>query len=281
MKLRFTAGNAKLSSSIYTFSLPAGHTCPFADKCLSKVDKDTGKIKDGPNTEFRCYAASQEITYPNVRNIRWNNLELLKQHSSSLGKLTQFINDSLPETVFIVRIHASGDFYSERYFLAWLNVAVNNPKVIFYGYTKAIPYLIKYKNNIPSNFRFTSSFGGKHDNLIENNNLKYVKVVYSPEEAINEGLELDHDDSHAIKLEKSFALLIHGIQPRALSKANTSWKELRKRGIFGYGQKDKKGNIIKKNTPISISIPEIPMVKVQSIKLTHNKGLSVKLSLIP
>ena len=31
----------------YTFSLPSGYSCPGASECLSKADKDTGKITDG------------------------------------------------------------------------------------------------------------------------------------------------------------------------------------------------------------------------------------------
>src|SRR4051812_39082061 len=59
-KLRFTNGNAKLDQAIFIFSLPAGHFCPFADQCRSRADRVSGQITDGPNTEFRCYAASSE-----------------------------------------------------------------------------------------------------------------------------------------------------------------------------------------------------------------------------
>ena len=42
--LKFSKGNAKLDGKIFSVSLPAGHSCPFANECLSKVDKDNGKI---------------------------------------------------------------------------------------------------------------------------------------------------------------------------------------------------------------------------------------------
>ena len=62
--LRFGHGNAKLDPAVFTFSLPAGHFCPFANECRSKSNRLTGRIKDGPNTEFRCYAASSEAASP-------------------------------------------------------------------------------------------------------------------------------------------------------------------------------------------------------------------------
>ncbi|MBN9520832.1 hypothetical protein J0H58_20315 [bacterium] len=52
--LRFGQGNAKLDAAITTFSLPAGYTCPFARECHSKAHRDTGHIRDGRDTRFRC-----------------------------------------------------------------------------------------------------------------------------------------------------------------------------------------------------------------------------------
>ncbi len=76
--LVFRKGNAKLRG-IHTFSLPAGWSCPFAQECRSKADPETGSITDGPSTEFRCFAASQEAFYPSVRNARWWNFNLLRR----------------------------------------------------------------------------------------------------------------------------------------------------------------------------------------------------------
>jgi hypothetical protein len=232
-KLIFGLGNAKLSKSIATFSLPAGYTCPFAKECLSKANISTGKIVDGEHCKFRCFAASQECSFPSVRKQRWNNFNLLTEANTieSMGKLIQ---RSLPIHVNAVRIHVSGDYYNEHYFLAWLNVALNNPLVTFYGYSKATPYLTKYKKYIPNNFRLTASKGGTHDDLIETHKLKYAEVVFSVKEAEEKGLEIDHDDSHAFGISKSFALLIHGTQA-AGSDAGKALNILRKQGIGGYG----------------------------------------------
>lgn len=236
-KLTFGNGNAKLSTAIATFSLPAGHSCPFAKECLSKATRLTGKIIDGEHCRFRCFAASQEALFSNVRKARWDNLELLKA-SGSVEKMTNLIQSSLPKGYSYVRIHVSGDFWSEKYFLAWLNVALNNPLIVFYGYTKATPFLVKYKKVIPRNFRFTASKGGTCDNLISKHKLRSAEVVFSVNEAEQKELEIDHDDSHAITAEKSFALLLHGTQP-AGSEAGKAWYKIFKT-IGGYGENSKR-----------------------------------------
>jgi len=238
--LNFSNGNAKLSTAIATFSLPAGHSCPFAKECLSKASRLTGKIIDGQHCRFRCFAASQEAIYTNVRRSRWDNFEALKR-VKTVEKMTAIIQDSLPKGYTYVRVHVSGDFFSEKYFLAWLNVAMNNPLVIFYGYTKATPFLVKYKNIIPRNFRFTASQGGTCDNLITKHNLRSAEVVFSVKEADAKGLEIDHDDSLAITAEKSFALLIHGTQP-AGSEAGKAWAKVKK-SIGGYGKGSERYNM--------------------------------------
>lgn len=234
--LRFGLGNAKLSKAIATFSLPAGWSCPFANECSSKANRFTGKIIDGKHCRFRCFAASQECFQPSVRRSRWSNLEMLKQ-AGTVEKMANLIQKSIPYGLTMVRVHVSGDFFSERYFLAWLNVALNNPMVTFYGYTKALPHLVKYRKWIPGNFRFTASKGGTCDNLIGKHRLRHAEVVFSPEEARRKGLEIDHDDSHAFGGDKSFALLLHGTQPEG-SEAGKAWAALQREGMGGYGDSD-------------------------------------------
>lgn len=251
-KLNFGNGNAKLSTAIATFSLPAGHSCPFAKDCLSKASRLTGIITDGKHCRFRCFAASQEALFTNVRASRWNNFEALKK-IGSVEKLTQLIQDSLPKGYTYVRVHVSGDFFSEKYFIAWLNVALNNPLIVFYGYTKATPFLVKYKGIIPRNFRFTASAGGTCDNLISKHGLRSAEVVFSVKEAEEKGLEIDHDDSHAITAENSFALLLHGTQP-AGSDAGKAWQKI-KTTVGGYGEGSKRYNMgDKKKMVVYVSV---------------------------
>jgi hypothetical protein len=230
--LKFQQGNAKLGKNIFTFSLPAGHSCPFANDCLSKADKLTGKLTDGPNTQFRCFAASSEAVYPNVRLARWHNFDLLKKLTTN--EASNLIIESLPKKANIVRVHVSGDFFNESYFLAWLQVAKLKPNVLFYAYTKSLVYWVNYIKEIPDNLVLNASEGGKLDAQILEHRLKFAKVVYSPEEADKLGLLIDHTDEAAYKTKESFALLIHGQQPKG-SKASQSIKDLKARNIkFSY-----------------------------------------------
>lgn len=231
--LKFGKGNSKLRNGEFTFSLPAGHTCPTAKYCLSKALRDTGKIHDGPHTQFRCFAASSEMR-PNVRNAVWHNFDLLKEkHTRTrMANLIELSLSKLPKTAKVVRVHVGGDYFNEAYFLAWRDAAKKFPHIQFYSYTKRIDLLIKH-GQVDQNFRCVASYGGKYDNLIDKNNLISAKVVYSEQEAKDLGLEIDHDDSLAVSCRKSFALLIHGVQPKG-SEASKAVSALRQTGWSGY-----------------------------------------------
>lgn len=230
--LKFGRGNAKLGKNVWTFSLPAGHACPFAHLCLSKADKETGKIKDGPHTEFRCFSASTEAVFPSVRRQRWHNFEQLR--GLTMERMYSLIFLSLPKKAKIVRIHVSGDFFSLAYFLAWCRVARENPDILFYAYTKSLAHWVKCMADIPPNLVLTASRGGTQDDLIAKHGLREARVVYSVEEAETLGYEIDHDDSHAMSNGPSFALLIHGVQP-AGSKAASAMRALD--GLGSYSRK--------------------------------------------
>ena len=88
-------------------------------------------------------------------------------------------------------------------------------------------------DGIPSNLILTASRGGHWDSKIEENAFKCAEVVFSEQEAIDKGLEIDHDDSHAVFGKKSFALLLHGTQPKG-SDASKALSKLRKAGKGGY-----------------------------------------------
>ena len=245
--LKFQVGNSKLND-IITFSLPAGHSCPFAKDCRSCCIRNPRKrhdigdkrkyiIQDGPETKFRCFTAIDEVLRPSVRAARWHNFLLLLANCSK-GKSTvaDLIEQSLPPATWgkPTRIHVAGDFFNQTYFDAWLEVAKRHPKRIFYGYTKALPFWIKRLKQIPSNLRLAASRGGTHDWMIEKYKLRSVTVVQSLQEAKDLRLPLDHDDSLLYGSKKSFALLIHGQQPKGTEIAKT-WRKLIKQGIGGYG----------------------------------------------
>lgn len=256
-KLKFSAGNSKLAPNIFTFSLPAGYACPGSHACRSQAVKTSEgfRIKDGPNCQFRCFAAIDEVLKPNVREQRWHNFNLLK--GKSLSEMVELITASLPHPhwKFIVRLHVSGDFFSQDYFDAWLAVIRQHPATLFYAYTKSLPFWLLRQGMIPDNLKLVASRGGKWDSLIEEKGLRSAKVVYSEAEAATLGLEIDHDDSHAYEGDKDFALLLHGTQP-AGSEAGKAWQALKQIGKGGYhnqkrgrgwGGKDYAGKPLPKN----------------------------------
>ena len=217
---QYLEGNRK----VYSFDLLSGFSCPFAEKCLSKAVQIDGKrkIKDGPKTEFRCFSASQEVQYTNVYNLRKGNFDAIRQHKDAFDMCKDIVN-AMPDNAGIVRIHVAGDFFNEKYFKAWMMVAHLCPSRLFYAYTKSLDYWLNNKSLIPKNLILTASRGGRLDHKINLYNLRESVVVFSEKEAESLNLVIDHDDSHAARpsLENdSFALLIHGTQPKGTEAAN-------------------------------------------------------------
>lgn len=260
MRLKFSPANTKIAAlklveavkpflqnkrKVYSLDLLSGWTCPGARDCLSKVmtDKATGKrsIKDGPENEFRCFSASQEVAFPNVFNSRKHNTDLIKaatKDNKGFGDVYRLIHASMPTNLGVCRIHVGGDFLNEWYMVAWAMLARTNPDRLFYAYTKSLNYWernLELFTNIP-NFVLTASYGGRYDSLIETNKLRTARVVFHPSET---SLDIDHDDSHAAdpsKKNEDFALLIHGIQPKN-SDASKALKVLKTEEInFAYSR---------------------------------------------
>lgn len=195
------------------------------------------------NTEgaYRCYAASEEARFSSVRKSRWNNYQALieAEMQGGMAQVVKLLLHNLHPKAGTVRVHASGDFYSQTYFDAWMTVAEMRPQTTFYAYTKSLPFWMHWlekHGHLPDNFRLTASTGGKFDYLIEKYRLNKVIVVYHPEEAEAAGLLVDHDDSLALRNEETFALLVHGTQP-AGSPASKAQQRMRKEGVnFGYSK---------------------------------------------
>lgn len=251
--MKFIRGNAKLDKlekvvggPVYSFSLLAGHSCPYAKDCESRAIKINGKtrIQDGPHTKFRCFSASEEALFPQLYEHRNNNLNdvLISKN------LVYDLSNAIPKDAKAIRIHVSGDFINQKYFDSWCEVTRNHPNIIFYAYTKSLPFWIsaKQRNIIPTNFVLTASRGGYRDDLIRKHRLRQAVVIadFKTCETITrsnnhdivpcgryKGWLIDHDDSIACLTDKSFALLIHNIQP-AGSEASKA-KEVLK-GISSY-----------------------------------------------
>lgn len=222
---------------VYSFDILSGHSCPFAKECLSKVvpNGTSFTIKDGPETTFRCFSASQEVIFSNVRKLRSTNFEELK---GLLAKeMSEKISAAMPANLGVCRISVAGDFFNQNYFDAWLAIALANPEQLFYAYTKSLPYWVNRIGMIPENFVLTASYGGRKDDMIERYDLRSAKVIFHPDEA--NGLAIDHTDEHAANPETRdvpFALMLHGIQP-AKTAASAAIKRLKAENVqFSYSR---------------------------------------------
>lgn len=193
----YTRKTTYYKQTTHEFNLPAGWSCPHADACLTKADKDTGKLIKRPdknpdgtiplhvsNAEpYVCYAARAE-RYPSVRDTRWHNF-----------------------TAARARVHGSGDFFNEAYFCLWLETALLHPHVQFWAFTKSIGYWVDHIDDVPKNFALTASTGSKQDDLITAHGLRTATVYYNLAD-VPEDMVIDYDDGEAQNpLAPSFALL--------------------------------------------------------------------------
>ena len=263
--LHFSQANAKLEKlykvkelkpylignrKVYSLDMLSGHSCKgSAKQCFAQVEVKDGKKKliDGKYQEFRCYSAFQELIFPAVYNVRKNNLDLvLETMKSGKQALVDLLDRSLPKNSGIIRFNAAGDYPVLMYFEACLELTKKHPDVLFYAYTKKLPFWIKHKEEIDklSNFTLTASYGGWHDDLIEKYKLRNSTVVFSQYEAKKLGLRIDFSDELACRpswKDKSFGLLLHSAQ-KAGSKASKAWTRI-KATHGGYSRKPKNKKI--------------------------------------
>ena len=90
-----------------------------------------------------------------------------------------------------VRIHDSGDFFSDEYLEAWIYIARVIPDITFYAYTKEVSRFKRivertYHSSTaepagdqpyaPKNFRWLYSLGGLEDHLIDLVNDRHAEV---------------------------------------------------------------------------------------------------------
>ena len=227
---------------IYSLDLLSGYSCPFAKACLSKaVVNENGKrhIEDGKDNEFRCFSASQEVQYNGVYNLRKHNFDALR--GLHLSDMIHELNTAMPDNLGICRIHVAGDFFSPDYMFAWINMAMMHTDRLFYAYTKSLTYWVEYQEYLDQldNFVLTASYGGRNDSMVAEQGLRSAKVVFSESEAVELGLDIDHDDSHAARpslKNQDFALLIHGTQPKG-TDASEALKALKGKGSYSRTKK--------------------------------------------
>lgn len=165
------------------FDLSAGHTCPAASLCHSRVVVENGKRKIEDFGQFRCYATKAEVLYPNVYNLRLQNHERSKQDNF----VSLVIEAITAKKLTLIRIHSSGDFYDFEYFKKWYAIVQALPHVTFFAYTKQATFVKWYLAHKLPNLAITYSMGGLHDKYALQNNLPSCTVVLDEHEINNDG----------------------------------------------------------------------------------------------
>jgi hypothetical protein len=139
-------------------------TCPQAGACASL-----------------CYARNGTFLFRNVKAAHARNLKRV------LDDLANWKDEMIAEATKrarggYVRIHDSGDFFSDEYLQTWLDIAAAVPTTTFYAYTKEVSRFKRMvEGKAPSNFKWLYSMGGKEDHLIDVDRDRHAEVFPSAE----------------------------------------------------------------------------------------------------
>ena len=151
---RLVNGNSKLVN-ILIFDLTAIASCLNCASCKAT-----------------CYAVKAERQYVDTKIFRDTNLSMAK---NDLYTLKLLIVKQLNNTkVTSVRIHSSGDFFSQYYIDFWSEIIALYPNIQFYAYTKVGKLLNFTQIETNKNFNLINS-------LIENKVLNYGSLDYCNE----------------------------------------------------------------------------------------------------
>jgi hypothetical protein len=152
-----------------------------------------GRLNDG-RTYNNCPSAGicAKVCYARQGTYLWP--VVLSRHQANL----MFVLDDLPgwETAMVaelgaakfrgawIRIHDSGDFFSDDYLHAWLRICTARPDVNFYAYTKEVArFRTLVEPDPPPNLLWVYSYGGTQDQTL-NATTDRVADVFPDEAAI-------------------------------------------------------------------------------------------------
>ena len=128
--------NSKLGKNIYAFDLPAVVSCPDYKECFKTCYANKGT--------YIWKAAKQSNTFNYA--IALHDIKYLQN---------ELINEIIKKKIKNIRIHSSGDFFSKKYFLMWVNIANRFTDLNIFTYSKA-PQIKNF--TLPSNFNIINSF---------------------------------------------------------------------------------------------------------------------------
>jgi hypothetical protein len=178
-KRLLTQNSAMKAIGAWNWSLPAWagrlpdgrtyNTCPSAGIC-SQI----------------CYARNGTYLWPVVRGKHESNLTFVLD---DLAGWEEAMVDELSARRFQgawVRVHDSGDFFSDDYLQAWLRVCLACPDTNFYAYTKEVDRFRRFvEPDPPPNFLWVYSYGGTQDSALDPEHDR-VADVFPDETAITD-----------------------------------------------------------------------------------------------
>lgn len=203
--------NSKIKKSKYrtfNFGIPAYQsgtglrTCPNAGACAKG-----------------CYALAGAYRFSNVAQAFERRLAMTLS-SDFVDTMLKDIDEARAERI---RIHDSGDFYSEEYLDKWLSIMRQRPNVQFYAYTKMVSMFKRRLKDIPPNFKVIFSFGGTEDKLIDVSKDRHSLVFSSEKELKKRGYANASDqDDIALGKNPKIGLVYHGTK----NIENTDWSKV-------------------------------------------------------
>lgn len=118
-----------------------------------------------------CYAQKAQIAYPAVMPARLRRLDETKA-STFVSRIKSELTETKKKFSY-VRIHSSGDFYSQDYIDKWTAIAKSTPNTKFYAFTKR-----------KKDFDFSKLMKLKNVSIIDS--LQFGKLNYGPVEQMKE-----------------------------------------------------------------------------------------------
>lgn len=184
--------NEKLKKDhIVSFSLPAGHTSP------NKGD-NVGPAYAMVNSKSWKKALSDSAD-------NWASAE----RDDFVPRMNEMLKKYKPDQK--IRLHDSGDFYSQPYVDKWHEIAKQNPDKKFYTYTKALDLNLKKLQNLP-NMHVIQSVGGKYDSKV--NIDEPHSYIFPDKDTLHaNGYEdASESDAPAARNSNKVGLVVHGAE---------------------------------------------------------------------
>lgn len=191
----WTDGNKKMREMHGAgFPLPAGLTCPGAGPCRANCYATQGRY------------AIHQTQRPRLENLAKVRYTLAIGGPALLAAVLAADIDML-QAKDVVRVHDSGDFFSQAYLDAWLLAMAAFPGMVFYCYTKS--HHLDW-SRVPPNFRVVRSLGSRFDHLVDLGR-PHARVFAGLAELVRSRYTLgSRSDRHAVDGTVRIGLVYHG-----------------------------------------------------------------------